>query len=94
VPDAVMRRRFKARLPALARQHFNYGRSHPRLYRRFRSAGMTRAPGAELASEWRRLGKRLGPAMKHPAERGRWIRQAAIRCGRLAGSARTGVLFP
>lgn len=94
VPDAVIGRRFKARLPAIARQHFDYGRSHAQLYRSFRSAGMTRPPHAEAVSEWRRLRRRLWPALKYPAERGRWTRQAAIRCGRLAGSARTGVLFP
>ena len=90
-PGAVMHQRLKRDLGALARQHYAYGKSDPKLYRRFRHRGMP-APGSwDALDGWRDL---AAGARRHrsPDVRARWVRFAARRAGRVVGSVRDRTL--
>jgi glycosyltransferase involved in cell wall biosynthesis len=93
-PRAVMHQRFSGKLAAVARQYFRYGMSHAHLYRRFRGAGMPRSDLRDAAQDWRWLVRRAPEASRSAELRGRWLRVAALRLGRLVGSLRARVLFP
>jgi glycosyltransferase involved in cell wall biosynthesis len=92
VPDAVIRQRYRGRLRELARQYYRYGRSGPFLYRRFRRLGMPRDNRHGLWW-WRWLAGNLRHLRESPERRGNWIRIAAFRIGRVAGSLRARTLF-
>jgi glycosyltransferase involved in cell wall biosynthesis len=92
-PDAVMRRRYPAEAGAAARQYFLYGISVPLLYRHFGVAGM---PGSELSEAlrtWRWLICSSPRALRSSQFRGRWLRVAGLRSGRVVGSIRRRVLY-
>jgi glycosyltransferase involved in cell wall biosynthesis len=91
-PDAVVRLRYRRSLPALARQYLAYGSSGPALYRRFRAAGMRRDTGDALWW-WKWLLRRSPDVVRSRERRGLWVRVAAFRCGRVAGSLRARTLF-
>jgi len=86
VPDAVIRYRYRAGLPALARQFFHYGVAEPRLYRDFRRFGATRDTLEGIARRWRWLLRRLPLALRPPAVKGRWVGALAFHCGLVRGS--------
>jgi glycosyltransferase involved in cell wall biosynthesis len=91
-PDALMRQRFRSTLLALAHQQFRYGRSGPALHRAYHAAGLARPDNRLALAIWRSLLLTV-PDLWHSREaRGRWIRQAAFRLGRAAGSARARCL--
>jgi glycosyltransferase involved in cell wall biosynthesis len=90
-PDALIHQRFRTTLWATARQYFRYGRSAPRLHRMFRPMGLKPDNRAALEA-WRRLLVTLPDLWVSPQTRGRWIRRAAERVGRLTGSIRERVL--
>ncbi|HEX8120803.1 MAG TPA: glycosyltransferase [Solirubrobacteraceae bacterium] len=92
-PDAVMRHRLAEDLPELARQFYGYGAGGPLLYRRERGRGLPRSDTRAALREWAGLvlgARRLAGTR---AERGAWVRTAALRSGRLIGSVRRGVLY-
>ena len=93
-PDAVVERRYRAGLPALARQHYRYGRAYAGLYTRFRHRGLRRPPARAFAHECHWLAANAARAARDVRTRGVWVRRAAERAGRLAGSAENRVLFP
>jgi GT2 family glycosyltransferase len=92
-PDGVVHQRLKSDLRELASQHFGWGRAYVELFRDFHSAGMPRTSLLGAAVAWGRI-IFLGPFLalsRH--QRGRWIRQAAERSGKLAESITQRVLF-
>lgn len=93
-PDALLHMRFRTRVSGLARQWHGYGATGPRLYRQFRAYGMEREPARPLLDELRWLATQLPAALRDPVMRGRWVRVAAFRAGRLTGSVRWRVWFP
>jgi glycosyltransferase involved in cell wall biosynthesis len=91
-PDALIQQRFRSTVWAMARQHYRYGRSGPQLQRAFRGIGLERPDNRKAMREWRRLAGSVNHLWASPEDRGRWVRDAAIRSGRLAGSVRARVL--
>ncbi len=91
--DAVVQRRFQARAYAMARRYFDYGRPGPLLYRRFRAVGMPRSSLREAFAAWVWLVRGAPRATLSWPFRGRWLRRAGMRSGRLFGSIRHRVLF-
>jgi glycosyltransferase involved in cell wall biosynthesis len=92
-PDAVVHCRFREGLWPLARQHYLYGRAEPQLYRDFRGAGMRRSGCAEVTRTWGYLTVHAVDRLATRAGRRWWLRQVALRCGRITGSVRSRVLF-
>src|SRR5581483_2623776 len=90
---AILHRRVDARLTSLVRRHFSYGRSEPHLYRVFRADGMTRPPVRHALRFWLRLVRSLPDLLGSRERRGRWLRYAAYRSGRVVGSVRWRVAF-
>jgi glycosyltransferase involved in cell wall biosynthesis len=93
-PEAVMHVRHRSTLCGLARQWFLYGYSGGWLYRKFRPAGMRPSPLGEWVGDWCWLLVQLPRLMHIGPHRAKWIRVAAFRIGRFAGSLRAGVIFP
>jgi glycosyltransferase involved in cell wall biosynthesis len=91
-PDAVMQQRFRSTLGAMARQHFRYGRSGPQLHRAFRNAGLPDPDNRDGLRDWRTLAATVPDLWASREHRGRWIRTASFRVGRLAGSLQARVL--
>ena len=91
-PDALMRQRFRGTIWATARQHYRYGRSGPQLHRAFRGAGLEPPDNRAALREWRRLAVGVPQLWRSRAERGLWVRAAAVRAGRVTGSVRVRVL--
>jgi glycosyltransferase involved in cell wall biosynthesis len=92
-PDALVRTRYRTRLPELARQFFRRGRAAPRLFREFRAAGVPRNPPREVARDWLWLLTRVPTLLSTPERRGRWLRRASYSFGRICGSIEQRVLF-
>jgi glycosyltransferase involved in cell wall biosynthesis len=91
-PDALMRQRFRHTIWALARQQYRYGRSAPQLQRAFRGAGLEPPNNRAAMREWRWLAMNVPHLWTSREDRGRWVKLAAMRLGRLAGSVRARVL--
>jgi GT2 family glycosyltransferase len=91
-PNAVVHRRFRTTLRGLARQHYEYGRSHAQLYANFRGQWAPRSL-REAAKAWGRLVKHAPDLLKEET-RGLWIRDAAMQTGRLAGCMQHRVFIP
>jgi glycosyltransferase involved in cell wall biosynthesis len=91
-PEAQVSVRFRTGLRATAKQYFRYGMSEPRLFRRHRRSGMQRDLRA-AGHDWWWLA-RSAPLLRSELGRGRWVRVAASRSGRLWGSLRWRVLYP
>jgi glycosyltransferase involved in cell wall biosynthesis len=92
-PEAVVSVRFRRRLDQHAWQWFRYGAAGPRLFRRFRDEGMEREDLREALTDWRWSVAHLHDLLGSSERRGYWVRNAAWRLGRLAGSLRYRVLF-
>lgn len=92
-PDAVVRYRFREEPSATARQFFNYGRVEPRLFRQYRQSGMRRSSLKTAIREWAWIALHVSDLFKPDDRKGVWMRKAAYRRGRLAGSIREGVLY-
>lgn len=92
-PDAVVAKRERSSAKALARQAFGYGRSDVTLFVKHRGAGMRR--GLPLAAKtWAWLFLHAPGAVRNPRTRNLWIRSAALRSGRLAGSVQQRAFYP
>jgi glycosyltransferase involved in cell wall biosynthesis len=92
-PEAVVRYRLRGQVSSLARQHYRYGTTGPRLYRRFRGAGMPRRRLTEGVRTWAWVLCTWPAAAWSERFRGRWALEAALACGRAAGSVRNRVLY-
>ena len=91
--EAVVHQRLRTEIAALARQHYGYGTTGPRLYRRFREAGMPPRRTRDTLRTWAWI---LGsaPAIVFSARmRGRWAIETAMAAGRIGSSLRERVLF-
>jgi glycosyltransferase involved in cell wall biosynthesis len=92
-PGAVVQHRLSGRVTSLARQHYRYGTTGPRLYRRFREFGMPRRRSTETLGTWAWILCTWPAAAWSDRFRGRWALEAALACGRIAGSVRNRVLY-
>jgi glycosyltransferase involved in cell wall biosynthesis len=92
-PRAVMMYRYRASLPAFARQAYRYGFGEAQLYRDFRDRGLVRPSQLRRLKEWVGLLVRVPELLRSRESRGVWIRRAAQRAGRLRGSIRHRVVF-
>jgi glycosyltransferase involved in cell wall biosynthesis len=90
---ALVHERLRGDVGSLARQHYSYGQAGPRLYRRFRRAGMPRAALGEAVRTCAWLACAWPLLPWSPRLRGRWALEAALQAGRAVGSARDRVLF-
>jgi GT2 family glycosyltransferase len=90
-PGAVIRLRFRSTLRATAKQYFRYGVSEPHLFRLYRRHGM-RPENGEAARTWLWLARSRHLLLSETG-RGRWLRVAASKCGRIWGSLRWRVLY-
>ena len=90
--DAVVEKRERAAGRPAFRAAWAYGLCGPRLYVRYRPAGMGRdLRGAAKAWVWLAIAL---PGLVRGHRRRQWVRTFAIRSGRLAGSARLRSFFP
>jgi len=90
--DAVVAKREPEDLAALFRLGLQYGRCGPALYRRYRHQGARRdLRGSARSWAWLVLAV---VGLGRRAVRRRWVRAAAVRLGRLAGSMSNRVFFP
>jgi glycosyltransferase involved in cell wall biosynthesis len=87
-PDALMQQRYRTTIWAMARQQYHYGRSTPQLQRAFRGAGLDRPSKRKAMRDWRWLAMNVSHLWGSREDRGRWVRKAAMRVGRLTGSVR------
>jgi glycosyltransferase involved in cell wall biosynthesis len=92
-PGAVVSVRFRRRLHQHAWQWFLYAAAGPRLFRRFRAEGMARSDLHEALADWRWILAHVTYLLGPSERRGYWLRNAAWRLGRLAGSLRYRVVF-
>jgi glycosyltransferase involved in cell wall biosynthesis len=91
-PRALMRRRLRSSMRAMARQHFRYGQSDPKVFRAYRHLGLPNPDNRRALRIWRRLLTTL-PDLWHSRERrGSWVRLASFRTGRLVGSVQARVV--
>jgi glycosyltransferase involved in cell wall biosynthesis len=87
-PRAVVHQRFRAGLAAMAWQQCVHGMSAPKLVRAFRRHGVPAPDNRAAVARWRWLAANVSDLWCSPELRGRWVRRAALRVGRLAGSIR------
>jgi glycosyltransferase involved in cell wall biosynthesis len=93
VPYAVMHYRLRPDLPRMARQYYDYGRSHPMLFRRFATAGMPPSRWRSGTRGWLGLAAGLPRLAGTRRSRAMWVTRAAMAYGRIVGSARHRVLY-
>jgi len=93
VPDAVMHYRLRPDLPSMACQYYDYGRSHPMLFRTFGTAGMPPSRWRTGGRSWRDLAAGLPGLAGSRRARAVWVTRAAMCCGRVVGSVRHRVLY-
>jgi hypothetical protein len=75
------------------RQHRNYARAWPLLYREFRSQGMPKRSTGAALGEWGSIIRSL-PRLRTRTEAARWVRRTGRSVGRLEGSVRHLVWYP
>ncbi|WP_406195082.1 glycosyltransferase [Kitasatospora sp. NBC_01560] len=85
-PDAVVHYRLRGDAPAIARQLYRYGRSHPKLYRDFAGHGMPASRPGDAARAWCRMLAHLPDLAGRADGRAAWLAQLSLRAGRMAGS--------
>jgi glycosyltransferase involved in cell wall biosynthesis len=91
-PDAVVAYRHKQGLQSLWRQHRDFGRADPALYKRYRSRGVPPQRALSVLAAYARLLVRL-PLLLWPEKRPAVVRGLAKRWGRLVGSIRERVFY-
>jgi len=89
---AVVRYRYRSEPRAIARQAFGRGLATTRLYRDYRTRGMTAPSILDALRTWAWLVVRAG-ALASATRRPTWVRRAGEAAGRLCGSLRYRVLF-
>jgi hypothetical protein len=75
------------------RQHRDYSRAWPFLYREFSAAGMPRRSTRRAAHDWATLLRSI-PRLRTRTETARWVRRAGRSVGRLEGSVRHRTWYP
>lgn len=90
-PEAVVQQRLRTDLRAIARQQYLFGWAGPKLVRTFRSTALPGQDNRAALARWGWLLANGSDVWRSPQLRGRWVRRAAFRAGRLAGSVRYGV---
>jgi glycosyltransferase involved in cell wall biosynthesis len=93
VDDAVITYRARPTIRQMYRQHRNYARSWPLLYREFRPAGMPRRETREALAEWGTM-LRSVPRLRSRTESARWARRLGRNVGRIEGSIRHRTWYP
>lgn len=91
--EALVHKRLRSGLRPLMRQQFRQGLNQVRLYREFRDRGMPRSSTDRGLKAWLKLILGLPGLVSSRRARGKWLRQAAMRAGRLAGSLRFRTVF-
>jgi GT2 family glycosyltransferase len=89
--DAVVWYRLRAGLRDTASQAFRYGRAEPHLFRKHRSAGMSRRSFNLVTKSWGWVALNLWRLLL-PRERGRWVWIAGKNVGRIVGSVECSVV--
>jgi len=92
-PRAVIQRRFRTSPAAVGRRHFRGATAEPLLYRRFRARGMPRSNLLRAILAWCWLAATAGRLVSGVEERGKWLRAAGTRSGRVCGSVRHRSLY-
>jgi cellulose synthase/poly-beta-1,6-N-acetylglucosamine synthase-like glycosyltransferase len=93
VPEAVCHYRERPTTWSLAKQRFIWGREDPHLYQRFARAGMPPSGFRRGLRAWAHLIV-YGPRYwRTRSERTIWVRVAAVRIGRIAGSVRYRTVY-
>ena len=93
VPDAVIRYRSRPTLAQMYRQHRDYARAWPLLYKEFRSVGMPRRSTRAVLADWGTIARSL-PRLRTRTEVARWLRRTGRSIGRLEGSVRHRTWYP
>lgn len=93
-PTAVVSYRHRTTTRAALRQIHGYARSEVALYRKFRSAGLSRPALRSTARQYAWLLARLPLVVNPGPGRRHWLRVAAKRLGYLRGSWENRVLHP
>jgi GT2 family glycosyltransferase len=92
-PDAVVHYRYRSDLRSAAWQAYNYGRVMTKLYKRYRSHGMTTRPWSLILKQAAWLVLHAPDCFRGSARRGRWVWVAATSAGHVAGSIQNRVLY-
>jgi glycosyltransferase involved in cell wall biosynthesis len=82
-PEAVIHKRYRRRLPSLARQAFRYGYPIATLRARYGSSGPTNS--TDSRTQWARLLRDLRSAQRSRAARARLVWHLSFAAGRLVG---------
>jgi cellulose synthase/poly-beta-1,6-N-acetylglucosamine synthase-like glycosyltransferase len=93
VADAVLFNVGRTSMRGMYRQHRNYARAWPVLYRKYRGAGMPRRTTRDAVAEWIALGRSV-PRLGTATELARWVRRLGRNVGRIEGSIRHRTWFP
>lgn len=91
--DAIIHYRLRSDLSGIAHQAYSYGRSHPKLFAAFGSAGMPRSNLSSACMEWGWIVSRSPWLFGRKVHRAAWLYRASMRYGRVVGSVRNGVLY-
>ena len=91
-PGALIYYRHRHDLRGVWRQNFHYGTADVLLYKRYRAHGLQPRPMRQVIRGFR--GLLVGaPALARRGSRGRWLRDAGHRLGRVRGSVQERMLF-
>jgi GT2 family glycosyltransferase len=93
VADAAVRYRSRPTLPQMFRQHRDYARAWPVLYKEYRASGMPRRSTRTALDEWATIVRSI-PRLRTRTEAARWVRRTGRSLGRLEGSVRHRVWYP
>jgi GT2 family glycosyltransferase len=93
VPDAVIQYRSRPTLAQMYRQHRDYARAWPLLYKEFRSEGMPRRTARAVLGEWGTIARSV-PRLRTRTQVARWLRRTGRSVGRLEGSVRHRTWYP
>ena len=92
-PTAIMHYRLRSDLAGIAHQAYCYGRSHPKLFKTYRSDGMPRSGLRQAGWEWGWIVAHIPWLLSKKPRQATWLYRSAMRWGRCVGSVRRGVLY-
>jgi GT2 family glycosyltransferase len=93
VGDAVIRYRSRPTLGQMYRQHRDYARAWPLLYKDYRAVGMPRRSTDTVLAEWATIIRSV-PRLRTRTEVARWVRRTGRSVGRLEGSMLHRTWYP
>jgi glycosyltransferase involved in cell wall biosynthesis len=91
IPDAVVHHRFRGTIGGLYHQGLLWGEYNVLLYKKYRPLGMPKLSAKQGVKKWVRLLKRW-PQVLSKDNRAKWVRNFAVRLGRLQGCIKYRVL--